>query len=160
MGEQEKIFDQQLADFTDQMEMGLEVDIDSYHPSVQKLISTVQLTAKGLSVQMPGENIYTRLRNRAFAAYKKEYKQIPNLQNDDSPSQLQRLFSKLRVQPILRFSLVATIVITAIFLLPLLNLDSTGLTGTAGSGKDLAPVLAAIFLIVMFVIWLLNRKSK
>ena len=160
MSEQEKIFDQQLADFTDQMEMGLEVDIDSYHPNVQKLISTVQLTAKGLSVQMPGENTYTRLRNRAFAAYKKEFKQIANLQNDGSPNQLQRLFSKFSVQPILRFSLVATIVIAAIFLLPLLNLDDTGLTGTAGSGKDLAPVLAAIFLIVMFIIWLLNRKSK
>jgi len=160
MSEQEKQFDQQLADITDQMEMGLEVDIESYHPSVQKLISTVQLAAKGLDVQMPGQNTYTRLKNRAFAAYRKEFSQNTSLLANDSPNQLKRLLSKFKVQPLLQFSLVATIVIAAIFLLPLFNLDGTGLTGTAGSGQDLAPMLAAVFLIIVFIFWLLNRRSK
>ena len=161
MSEQQIKLDQQLADYTDQMEMGKDVDVDSYDTSVQELISTVQLAAKGFGAQMPGANTHARLKNRAVAAYTKEFKQYTSLQaDDDTHNQLKRLLPNIQIQPILQFSLIATLIIAAIFLLPEINLPDTGLTGTAGSDQDLVPVLAAIFLIVVLVFWLLNRKSK
>lgn len=160
MSKQQIKLDQQLADYTDQMEMGVEVDVDSYDTSVQELISTVQLAAKGFGAQMPGANTHTRLKNRAVAAYTKEFKQNTNLHTDDTHNLLKRLLSNLQIQPILKFSLITTVIIAALFLLPGLNLAGTGLTGTAGTGEGLAPVLGAIFLITVLIFWLLNRKSK
>ena len=160
MNKQQRELDQQLAEYTDQMEMGLEVDVESYDPDVQELISTVQLVAKGTGAQMPGANTYTRLKNQASAAYEKEFKRNTSLYADDTLNPLQRLFANLRIRPILQYSLIATIIIAAIFLLPTVNLAGNGLTGAAGSDQGRTLVLATIFLIVMFVFWLLNRKSK
>jgi hypothetical protein len=158
MNNHQRELDRQLADYTDKMEMGLEVDIESYHPSVQELISTVQLATKGCSIQMPGANTHTRLKNLASAAYIKEYKQKTSLHKSDTRNQLQRLLSSLKIQPVLQFSLIATIIIAVVFLLP--EITDTGLTGASGLGQGSAPVLIAIFLVAVLVFWLINRKPK
>jgi len=160
MNEQQRKLDQQLADYTDQMEMGLEVDVESYDPEVQKLISTVQFVARGFGAQIPGANTYTRLKNRASAAYEKEFKRNANLDADEKLNPLQRLFSNIQIRPILQYGLIATIIIATIFLLPTVNLAGNGLAGTAGSNQSRTLVLVTIFIIVAFVYWLLNRKPK
>jgi len=160
MNKQQRKLDQQLADYTDQMEMDLEVDVESYDPNVQELINTVQLVAKGFGTQMPDANTHTRLKNRALATYEKEFKRNTSLHADDKLNPLQRLFPNLQIRSILQYGLIATLIIVAISLLPTVNLAGSGLTGTAGSDQDLTLVLATIFLIVVFVFWLLNRKPK
>ena len=160
MNKQQRKLDQQLADYTDQMEMGLDGDIESYDPKVQELIGTVQLVAKGMNAQMPGANSQTRLKNRISAAYEEEFKRNASLYTDDKPNPLQRLFSNYQIRLILQYSLIATVIIAVILLLPTVNLSGSGLAGTAGADQGAKLILAMIFLIVVFVFWLINRKPK
>ena len=160
MNKQQRKLDQQLADYTDQIEMGLDVDDESFDPEIQELVSTVQLIAKGLSVKMPDANTQIRLKNRISAAYLEEFKENTSLQAHDNHNPLKHFLSNLKVWPLLQFSLIVTVFTAVFFLLPIINFDSSGLTGTASSDQNQVIVLAVVFLVAAFVFWLINRKPK